>query len=947
MEQLNDKSRRIRSSERSDASESHVPTQRQIPGESSATDRFSGSNRGSAPPIPRKPLRSIGVGDGNVFADSATAGVTACNGVDAVIRIHERERNTQEHTELRERQTKTLFLGGDTSSSPQSPVSRRDGRHERPKVPPKPKSPRMARVGTTLPNAHSTNFEVHEKELRTLYIEDSLREARSTRNVGIQCRTAMRDVGVMHMSENERPMTRTIGVGVGEIGVGIGGFDLADGPSSSGLMSTVRSTASASCISSRLLTSAESKRIHIRDDQLRSVLGEMLKKTVHSVAVQCRFSTEDKGVDAGRVGSEEGATVDVGCGDDNSVDVDVVPRRQMRSVAVDNRPSVFHRASATDAPHTVDAASNTTNTHIPTVDDETNTDAVNSSTAATNTETAKTKSVSTAADPSLIGGVRSTDTNTELSQTSTIATSTVLVGEVEKPVLRPPSASVSTNTVSSSVVVQDVAVNTVVCQSVEMAVGTSSQVLYQDRSSNTDKSRVISASTNTDKLSCVSRAVGDFHSIYGDQETEFRDLKADVVNGSYHGVLIQEDDREQRDDDEDDDDTHGVSRVAGGCESVASYSFVALCRELSQSGSHEEVEEEEEVNDGSGSSSEAVVPDLKEIHDQTVRLRVSAKLEPSSGVEEVSEHEVFAPTESVSSNEVVAERYGARPRDLSFSFPDSNPATKATPQTLALVPYTSPVLSPMEANRRRMLFAGEMETEAAALSPHSDSWLSASDDSVSTQCSVIERSPLNRPWAWGRSGEKEASTVDVAQQMKMGDREEGVEVPEAIEAVVVSSESSGQIACVKKGTLLDFCFGKQKPTQDSDAEDKPSSELDFLMDCLEITAITSGGGGGGDSSHTPTDGDGMLHASPATSDGIPGDGGGSGGGVRGGTLPPSPAAAAAFRQRYRDVAASSLDDCFLDETDVCASDEWPSGTSVFSNEVLDDVSSPKDLMQSR
>src|SRR5688572_2612842 len=105
----------------------------------------------------------------------------------------------------------------------------------------------------------------------------------------------MRDVGVMHLSENERPMTRNIGVGVGEIGVR--GFDLADG--SAGPMSTTRhSTASASSSSSHLFTAAESsKRIHIRDDQLRSVLDDMLRKTVHSVAVQCRFSTEDKGVD--------------------------------------------------------------------------------------------------------------------------------------------------------------------------------------------------------------------------------------------------------------------------------------------------------------------------------------------------------------------------------------------------------------------------------------------------------------------------------------------------------------------------------------------------------------------------------------------------------------------------------------------------------------------------
>lgn len=307
-EQLNAKRICGNSQDEAAANEFHPPTtsptttaRKEIPGDlSSAVDWLSdprllstasgargflaGSTRSSAPPIPRKPLRSVGVGDGNVFAKdlstTTSGGVAACNGFDGAtpIRMHERELNTQEHTELRERETKTLFLGGGGPSwSPESlfPLSPRTGRPERPTVPPKPKVTRTARVGTDTDFPSPTNsFEVHEKELRTLYIEDSSpRETRSTRNVGIQCRSAMRDVGVMHLSECERPMTRSIGVGVGEIGVSDG-----DGGGYSGQMSRNGGHMVSTSSSSRLFTSsAESKRIHIRDDQLRSVLEEMLR----------------------------------------------------------------------------------------------------------------------------------------------------------------------------------------------------------------------------------------------------------------------------------------------------------------------------------------------------------------------------------------------------------------------------------------------------------------------------------------------------------------------------------------------------------------------------------------------------------------------------------------------------------------------------------------------
>jgi len=63
------------------------------------------------------------------------------------------------------------------------------------------------------------NLSVHEKELRTLYIDGAVGPTvapKSTRNVGILCKTAMREVGVMYHCEDAAPMTRNIAVGVGE-----------------------------------------------------------------------------------------------------------------------------------------------------------------------------------------------------------------------------------------------------------------------------------------------------------------------------------------------------------------------------------------------------------------------------------------------------------------------------------------------------------------------------------------------------------------------------------------------------------------------------------------------------------------------------------------------------------------------------------------------------------
>ena len=82
----------------------------------------------------------------------------------------------------------------------------------------------------------------------------------------------------------------------------------------------------------------------------------MLKKNLRSVAVQCRFATIDCGV--GTAASAADYVASVGCSDD-TIDVDVVPVRQFRSVIIDCRPSVFHRACGADFVYRVDSATNT------------------------------------------------------------------------------------------------------------------------------------------------------------------------------------------------------------------------------------------------------------------------------------------------------------------------------------------------------------------------------------------------------------------------------------------------------------------------------------------------------------------------------------------------------------------------------------------------------------
>lgn len=422
------------------------------------------------------------------------------------VRVHEKELKTEENTEIREKEIKTIFLGGggdvlttDLSGERQQRVDRLGGRVVK-------KDVRSIGVGEGNVFDGTGGVEVHQKELRTVYIGgESGKDSKATRNVGILCKPAMRDVGMVHMTDSERPMQRTIAVGVGEIGVGEGGgggggggYYVADDGVEGGVASHTTNTA----MSQMTISAYQSRFGGLRNDQLRNMLDEMLKRTVHTVAIQCTFSTEDKSVEASRVGYE---MVDVACSDD-VIDVDVVPIRVMKSVAIDNRPSLFHRSCGTDYVYKIDMATNTQTQGIR-AHRATNTEATVTFPAATNTDTPVRVSQAAETEKAIFYAteqLHNMGTNTNIQQFANVGFNTDLIGDVMPLVIKPEQKDSSINTATSSVRVWDKMTNTTPSQRTEKAVNTSAVPQF-DRGINTEKVRVSVASVNTEKGMYVSR----------------------------------------------------------------------------------------------------------------------------------------------------------------------------------------------------------------------------------------------------------------------------------------------------------------------------------------------------------------------------------------------------------------------------------------------------------
>lgn len=160
---------------------------------------------------PRPAMRSVGVGD---FNSEDNALIQMVDGYATSVKLHERELHTEANTHVHEKEIKTVFLS-------QGSESVDDSLSFRPKVAPKPvrKPSRSIGVGEGNVFDSSSNVHFHQKELRTVFIGDEAKDKPSKRNVGILCKAATRDVGVAYMYEDEQPSTRSIAVGVGEMGM--------------------------------------------------------------------------------------------------------------------------------------------------------------------------------------------------------------------------------------------------------------------------------------------------------------------------------------------------------------------------------------------------------------------------------------------------------------------------------------------------------------------------------------------------------------------------------------------------------------------------------------------------------------------------------------------------------------------------------------------------------
>ncbi|KAL4235906.1 KN motif and ankyrin repeat domain [Mactra antiquata] len=173
-------------------------------------------------------------------------------------------------------------------------------------------------VGVGEGNVFDDSLHIHEKELRTVIIGQGERTMK--RNVGIECRPSMRDVGVSYNVDTvEKPSTRSVGI-------------------------TTETTA--------LVTN-----VSFRSEEFTSALRNALAKNVRSVSCQVDNRQESRHVGVqSSVSSWCIRSIGVG---DCSVDVECRSPVAKRSVSVDAFPDRMNRAVNTDYGWRLDAFTNT------------------------------------------------------------------------------------------------------------------------------------------------------------------------------------------------------------------------------------------------------------------------------------------------------------------------------------------------------------------------------------------------------------------------------------------------------------------------------------------------------------------------------------------------------------------------------------------------------------
>ena len=411
--------------------------------------------------------RTIGVGDATT--DGGDMAV-ALNGDVVATRVHQRELHSEHKSNEYEKEVRTMFLGQaqQAEDSVLAAGRRVSGR------PPRPLPPtRSIGVGSsTVLESNSSDTHVHEKELRTLIIGGaSSAPLKSTRNVGIVCKAPTRDIGVMYMFEDAKPNTRNVAVGVGEMGVSEG-WELAEGGTGGSSTHTTLTS-----IQQMNLAAFHSKHIHIKGEELRMMLDEVLHKDLHSVSVQTEpLSSCDKAV-----GHHGYNMVNVGSSSD-TVDVDIRSVVQTRSVGVESRPQMQNRSVTTVKVLGNDAGSNTPPAAL-LVHRSTLTNPVKSYPASTNTDACQLHTAQTNTEVKMfqaLGQVTNTATNTTMVRSADLGVNT----EVEVKVVEPKVATCDRSNNTPVMKLYNQAVNTL-------------KTLCIERGSNTEKTRLRHSSSNT------------------------------------------------------------------------------------------------------------------------------------------------------------------------------------------------------------------------------------------------------------------------------------------------------------------------------------------------------------------------------------------------------------------------------------------------------------------
>ena len=421
---------------------------------------------GSNSPELRANMVSTGVGDGDVFEPTVVPSVGGSlssmppGGVT-------KEVLSAQLSHIHEKEIQRILVAAQQEAG-QMII---DGRIT-PQTPERKVSTRTIGIGSGNVFEGDSNLHVHQKELRTVVIGGSGQE-KSHRNVGIQVKASTRDVGVRYVCEDEKPMMRSVGVGVGEIG--------ADRQMNlGGSTTTTTEWNSMSVLQQTQMLQDVRNNININTADMTTAISDLLRRNVHSVGTQCRFATVDVGVN--HVGYN---MVDVEVGDDR-VDVEVRDKVETRSIGIDHRPKMTNRWAATDRVYTSDV---TTNTQPPIpVHKSTNTINVAKYPAATNTDQALTLNIGTATDLKMFmqtGVMRNTGSNTT-------ATSTIETG-----VNTESDKKLTNENFDFEITFQDQ--------------NTSTDALFHvtDRGINTARPRTVSSSSNTEKTRYVSVATSD------------------------------------------------------------------------------------------------------------------------------------------------------------------------------------------------------------------------------------------------------------------------------------------------------------------------------------------------------------------------------------------------------------------------------------------------------